>query len=102
MLFQKGFFGQTVGRSGLALFKGISAFNGIIDAGYGDRIYVLLFNFSDNDYTIENGNHIAQIIIERCYSNIKFVEYSESEQFPESVRWDKGFSSSLGFWKKRN
>ena len=93
----KGFFGQITSPSGVALFKGISAFNGIIDAGYRDRIYVLLFNFSDDDYTIEKGNRIAQIIIQRCYNNIKFVEYGESEQFPESVRGDKGFGSSLGF-----
>ena len=59
----KGFFGQITSRSGLALFKGISAFNGIIDAGYRDRIYVLLFNFSNDDYTIEKGNRIAQINI---------------------------------------
>ena len=80
----------------VALFKGISAFKSIVDAGYRDRIYVLPFNFSD-DYTIEKGNRIAQIIIQRCYNNIKFVEYGESEQFPESVRGDKGFGSSLGF-----
>ena len=97
MLFQKVFFGKIAGRSGVALFKGISAFNGIIDAGYRDRIYVLLFNFSDDDYTIEKGNRIAQTIIQRSYNNIKFVEYGESEQFPESVRGDKGFGSSLGF-----
>ena len=93
----KGYFGQIAGRSGVALFKGISAFNSIIDAGYRDRIYVLLFNFSDDDYTIEKGNHIAQIIIQRCYNNIKFVKCGESEQFPKSVRGDKGFGSSLSF-----
>ena len=93
----KGFFGQIVGRSGVALFKGITALNGTIDTGYRDRNYVLIFNFSDDDYTIEKGNRIAQIIIKRCYNNIKFVEYGESEQFPESVRGDKGFGSSLGF-----
>ena len=93
----KGFFGQIVGRSGVALFKGISTFNSTVDAGYRDRIYVLLFNFSDGDYTIEKGNRIAQIIIQRYYNNIKFVEYGESEQFPESVRGNKGFGSSLGF-----
>ena len=75
-------FGQIAGRSGAALFKGISAFNSIIDVGYRDRIYVLLFNFSDDDYAIEKGNRIAQIIIQRCYNNIKFVEYGQSEQFP--------------------
>ena len=62
----KGFFEQITGRSGVALFKGISPFNGIVDANYRDRIYVLLFNFSDDDYTIGKGNQIAQIIIQRC------------------------------------
>ena len=93
----KGFFGQIVGRSGVALFKGITALNGTIDTGYRDRNYVLIFNFSDDDYTIEKGNRIAQIIIQRCYNNVKFVEYGESEQLPESVRGDKSFGSSLGF-----
>ena len=41
----KGFFGQIAGRSGVALFRGISTFNSIIDAGYRDRIYVLLLLF---------------------------------------------------------
>ena len=93
----KGFFGQIVGRSGVALFKGITALNGTIDTGYRDRNYVLIFNFSDDDYTIEKGNRIAQIIIQRCYNNIKFVEYGENEQFPESVTGDNGFGSSLSF-----
>ena len=93
----KGFFGQIVGRSGVALFKGIAAFDGTIDAAYRDRIYVLLFNFSDDDFAIEKGNRIAQINIQRCYNNINFVEYGESEQFLESVRGDKGFGFYLGF-----
>ena len=93
----KGFFGQIVGRSGVALFKGIAAFDGTIDAAYRDRIYVLLFNFSDDDFAIEKGNRIAQINIQRFYNNINFVEYGESEQFLESVRGDKGFGFSLGF-----
>ena len=76
----KGFFGQIASQSGVASFKGISAFNSIVDAGYRDRIYVLLFNFSGDYYTIEKGNRIAQIIIQRRYDNIKFVEYAESEE----------------------
>ena len=97
LVIPKGFLGQIAGRSGVALFKGILPFNGIVDAGYRDRIYVLLLNFSDDDYTIEKGNRIAKIIIQRYYNNIKFVEYGDSEQFPESVGGDKRFGSSLGF-----
>ena len=95
--FQKVFFRQITGRSGVALYKGITTFNGTINAGYRDRVYVLLFSFSDDDYTIVKSNRIAQIIIQRYYTNIKFVEYGESQQFPKSVRGDKGFGSSLGF-----
>ena len=60
-------------------------------------MFYFYFLFSGADYTIEKGNHIAQIIIQRCYNNIKFVKYDESEQLPKSVRGDKGFGSSLGF-----
>ena len=74
----KGFFGQIADRSGVALFKGISAFDGTINAVYRDRIFLFL-NFSDDHYTIEKGNRIAQIIIQRCYNNIK-LSHGESEQ----------------------
>ena len=40
----------------------VIAFNGAIDSGYLGIVYVLLFNFSTNDFLVEKGNHIAQII----------------------------------------
>ena len=61
----KGFFGRISPRSGLAVNHGIVAFNGTIDAGYRGIIYVLLFNFSKDDYIVEKGNRIAQIFFSK-------------------------------------
>ena len=64
MAIPKGFFGQISPRSGLAVNHGIVAFNRTIDAGYWGIIYVLIFNFSKDDYIVEKGNRIAKIIFQ--------------------------------------
>ena len=54
---------------------------------------MILFNFSDADFTIKEGDRIAQLIIERIYTpNVVVVEKLE-----ESVRGDGGFGSTGGF-----
>ena len=73
MAIPKGFFGRISPRSGLAVNHGIVAFNGTIDAGYRGIIYALLFNFSKDDYIVEKGNRIAQIIFQK-YENVCFLE----------------------------
>ena len=50
--------------------------NGTIDSDYRGNVGVILFNLSNEEYVIERGDRIAQLIIERCYSP-KFVEVSE-------------------------
>ena len=87
----KGFYGQIFPRSGLALMNGVIAFNGKIDSGYLGIAYVLLFNFSTNDFLVEKGNRIAQIIFKRC-ENVSFLEV-ENLTF-DSERGVKGFGSS--------
>jgi dUTP pyrophosphatase len=63
----KGFEAQIRPRSGLALKHGISILNspGTIDADYRGEIKILLINFSDTDFEINNGDRIAQMIISR-------------------------------------
>ena len=87
----KGFYGQIFPSSGMALMNGIMAFNGTIDSGYLGIVYVLLFNFSTNDFLVEKGNRIAQIIFKRC-ENVSFLEV-ENLTF-DSERGVKGFGSS--------
>ena len=89
MSIPKDFFGRISPRSGLAANYGIVAFDGTIDSGYRGIIYVLLFNFSKDDYIVEKGNRIAQIIFQK-YENVSFLE--DSFDFT-SERDVKGFQS---------
>ena len=87
----KGFYGEIKPRSGLSIKKGVVAFNGTIDSGYSGYVYIIVFNFSNDDYTIENGDRIAQIIFKKCHSVIFNVLDKVSST---SDRGDSGFGSS--------
>ena len=91
MSIPKGFYGQISPRSGLALKNGVVAFNGTIDSGYLGIVYVLLFNFSSEDFLVEKGNRIAQMIFKRCenvsFSNVDYLKF-------DSERGVKAFGSS--------
>ena len=91
MSIPKGFYGQISPRSGLALMNGAIAFSGTIDSGYLGIVYVLLFNFSTNDFLVEKGNPITQIVFKK-YENVSFsnVEYLTFD----SERGVKAFGSS--------
>ena len=52
----KGYYGRVVGKSGLANFKEIFAFNCTVDAEYGENVCVILFNLSNFSYVVEIGN----------------------------------------------
>ena len=73
MVIPKGYFGRILPRSGFALNHGIIAFSGTVDSGYTGIIYVLLFNFSANDFLVEKGNRIAQIIFQK-FEEVSFIE----------------------------
>ena len=89
----KGYYGRVVGRSGLANFKEIFAFNGTVNAEYRGNFCVVLFNLSNFSYVVEIGNRIGQFIVEKR-NDIKFVEYNS---LPDSDRSNNGFGSTLGF-----
>ena len=50
---QKGYYRRVVGRSGLANFKGLFAFNGTVDGQYRGNVCVVLFNLSNFNYVVE-------------------------------------------------
>ena len=62
-----GFEAQIRPRSGLALKHGITVLNtpGTIDADYRGELLVLLVNFSDTDFVINDGERIAQMVVAR-------------------------------------
>lgn len=65
-------------RSGLALKHGITVLNspGTIDADYRGELMVLLINFSDIDFVINDGERIAQMVIAQ-HLQASFIEVSE-------------------------
>ena len=67
MALPAGYEAQVRPRSGLALKHGITVLNspGTIDADYRGEIGVLLINLSDRDFTVNDGERIAQMVIAR-------------------------------------
>ena len=87
----KGFYGEIKGRSGIAIKKGVVAFNGTIDSGYNGFVYIIVFNFSNDDFLIQKGERIGQIIFKKCHSvSFNFCEKLTSN----STRGESGFGSS--------
>lgn len=60
-----GTYGRVAPRSGLASKHSIDTGAGVIDADYRGPVKVLLFNFGENEFAIEAGDRIAQLIVER-------------------------------------
>ncbi len=83
---------QVRPRSGLAAKKGITVLNapGTIDADYRGEIGVILVNLSNESYTIENGERIAQLVIARH----ERAEWEEVEELSQTDRGAGGFGST--------
>ncbi len=79
-------------RSGLAYKYGITVLNspGTIDADYRGEIGVLLINLSNEDYTIKNGDRIAQMVV----AKYEQAEWLEVNQLDGSQRGEGGFGST--------
>jgi len=87
-----GFEAQVRPRSGLAAKKGITVLNapGTIDADYRGEIGVILVNLSNQPFTIENGERIAQLVIAKHERS----EWVEVEELSETSRGEGGFGST--------
>ena len=87
-----GYEAQVRPRSGLAAKKGISVLNapGTIDADYRGEIRVILVNLSQDDFTVEPGERIAQMVIARH----ERVDWEAVEVLDETERGAGGFGST--------
>ena len=87
-----GFEAQVRPRSGLAAKKGITVLNapGTIDADYRGEIGVILVNLSNEDFVIENGERIAQLVIAKH----ERAEWISVEELSETSRGEGGFGST--------
>lgn len=85
----EGYEAQVRPRSGLALKKGITVLNtpGTIDADYRGEIGVILINLSQEEFVIENGERICQMVI----ASHETVEWDLVEKLEETERGAGGF-----------
>ncbi len=87
-----GFEAQVRPRSGLAAKKGITVLNapGTVDADYRGEIGVILVNLSNEDFTIENGERMAQLVIAKH----ERAEWIQVEELSDTSRGSGGFGST--------
>jgi dUTP pyrophosphatase len=87
-----GYEAQVRPRSGLAAKKGITVLNspGTVDADYRGEIGVILVNLSNEDFTIEDGERIAQLVIAKHEQ----VSWSLVDVLDETKRGAGGFGST--------
>ena len=84
-----GYEAQVRPRSGLALKKGITVLNspGTIDADYRGEIGVLLINLSQDEFVVNDGERIAQMVIARHEQG----EFAEVDVLDETERGEGGY-----------
>ena len=87
-----GYEAQVRPRSGLAIRHGITVLNspGTIDADYRGEIGVILINLSESEFTINDGDRIAQMIISQYVK----VELTGTDSIEMTARGEGGFGHS--------
>lgn len=93
----EGFVGLIWDKSGLALKNGLKTMAGVIDSCYRGEIGIVLANLSEQDYKIEKGQKIAQMIIQK----VERAEIEEVLELSETKRGGGGFGST-GLFKKES
>ena len=90
--FSKDYEIQIRPRSGLAAKKNVSVLNtpGTIDSDYRGEIKVIIYNHGDEEFIINNGDRIAQMIL----TPVIKMELEETNDLPETVRGEGGFGST--------
>ena len=79
-------------RSGLALRNNISVLNtpGTVDSDYRGEIKVIIYNHGNEDFIINNGDRIAQMVL----SPVIKINFEETNDLPDTVRGQGGFGST--------
>lgn len=87
-----GYEAQIRARSGMSIKHGVTMVNGIgtVDADYRGEIGILLVNLGQEDFVIEPGMRIAQMVINRYET----VAWDEVDELDDTVRGEGGFGST--------
>jgi dUTP pyrophosphatase len=86
---------QVRPRSGLAIKHGITVLNtpGTVDSNYRGEIKVILVNLSNESYTINRGDRIAQGVLSYVLKT-KWINFNKTDKLNDTVRGDNGFGST--------
>ena len=90
MAIPKGHAGLIWDRSGLAARSGITTMGGVIDETYRGEIGVIIINHSSENFVVEKGMRIAQMLIQK----VEQLETIEVSDLDSTNRGDAGFGSS--------
>lgn len=77
-------------KSGIGIKKGIKTLGGVIDEGYRGEVMIGLVNLSHDEYVIETGDKIAQILIQA----VERPEIQASDRLDDTSRGTEGFGST--------
>ena len=90
--FSKDYEIQIRPRSGLAVKNNISVLNtpGTIDSDYRGEIKIIIYNHGNDDFEINNGDRIAQMVLVPVIK----IEFEETDTLPETLRGKGGFGST--------
>ena len=92
MALPQGYEAQVRPRSGLAAKYGLTVLNspGTIDADYRGEIGVILVNISNTDFTVKNGERVAQLVISKHARG----EWVSVQNLTDTIRGSGGFGST--------
>ena len=90
MAIPEGYVGLLWDRSGLAAKKGLKTMGGVIDSTYRGEIGVIMHNLSKQEFIIEKGMRIAQMLIQP----VEQRELKEVDELDETERGEGGFGST--------
>jgi dUTP pyrophosphatase len=87
-----GYEAQVRARSGLAAKHGVTVLNspGTIDADYRGEVKVIAVNLSNTDFTIEDGERVAQLVVAKHEQ----VKWEEANELTDTSRGAGGFGST--------
>jgi deoxyuridine 5'-triphosphate nucleotidohydrolase len=86
----EGTYGRIAPRSGLAVKKFIDVGAGVVDADYRGPVGVVLFNFGEEDFVVNQGDRVAQLILEK----ISMADTVTVEELTDTERGAGGFGST--------
>ena len=77
-------------RSGLAWKNHIDVGAGVVDADYRGNVGVILFNHGEADFTVKQGDRVAQLILQK----VDMARVVEASELPDTQRGEGGFGST--------